>query len=212
MSLRELRKRLAQQQLGFGGVSNVSINTHRMFEGIIEELEALWALVEPKDIDAHDATICKLREEQQEEKPRNMMQQRNSARAKVCVLKVECNKPRAEIEMWRGECREWQSSTHQLREELAEAKAEIESWMCRCHELERLLADHKASHAAAQIGRLVRGMREGTRLVCGIDNIYAVDECTEFNRANAGWKWLRGRWNDPAEALRAIQEVGDAEG
>ena len=61
-----------------------------------------------------------------EEKPRNMMQERNSARAKVCALKVECNKLRAEIEMWRGECREWQSHTHRLRKERDEALRAIQ--------------------------------------------------------------------------------------
>jgi len=78
--------------------------------------------------------------------------------------------------------------------ELAEAKAEIERL--------RPLID---------IGELVRGMRVGTRLVRALGEVYSVDRCAYLNRADAGWSKLHGRWIDPAEALRGIQEVVDAE-
>ena len=100
LSLRELLQRVSEPP----------------YKGVVpSHYELLGALVEAVEP-----------ERQPEEKPRNMMQERDSARAKVCALKVECNKLRAEIEMWRDECREWQSSTHQLRKRLVEVLRSIQ--------------------------------------------------------------------------------------
>jgi len=190
-------------------------------------VEALVEAVEPEDT---ETTIRNLRVEQREEKPSNMMQERNSARAKVCALEVECNKLRAETEMWRDECREWQSSTHQLHKELAEAEAERGSWERQCRNAECGLAEAKAEvakgqdfwamyqqsartvgdmfgevSADAEIGRLVRGMRQHTSLRCIARGYY--DSRTHVF---AGHTVVRCGVN-AVEALRNIQEAGDDE-
>jgi len=62
----------------------------------------------------------------------------------------------------------------------------------------------EAMRADAEIGRLVRGMRVGTRLIRGVGG-YGTKETHPC-------AWFPGWREHPAEALRAIQEVGDDEG
>jgi len=106
----------------------------------------------------------------------------------------------------------WEQGCWQAEQELAEAKAALEAWMRRCQKLERLLAVQKASIADAEIGRLVRGMKWGSKFsVHGYD--LSIPEYMSFcwDAAQDGYRLLK-QTKDPAEALRAIQkEVGDGE-
>ena len=96
---------------------------------------------------------------------------------------------------------------HNAERELAEAKAEIERLHLR---FAKWLDTHSQLVADAEIGRLVRGMREHTSLRCiatGSAPSYYQSKTHSF----AGSRVVSGTTNDPAEALRAIQEVGDGE-
>ena len=127
-----------------------------------------------------------------------------------CVVPTgdELAEAKAEIERLREALEQTHDHLTHIRARLTERR---EYWEKRCLKAEHSLARLEITSADAEIGRLVRGMRIGTRLVRSIDNIYGVDECSQFNQADAEWKWIRGRWRDPAEALRSIQEVGDDE-
>ena len=100
-----------------------------------------------------------------------------------------------------------------VERELAEAKAEVERlrklWLSerncsgKLHEernnAQKELASYTASvNADAEIGRLVRGMRRGGNLRCSSEGWVASDYANYGEDAD-----------DPAEALRAIQEGGD---
>lgn len=108
-----------------------------------------------------------------------------------------------------------------LQKELAEAKAEVGSlrtlWLSerneerncsgKLHNAQKKLASYTASvNADAEIGRLVRGMRPWSRLTRGFGQQYWVAMADE----QMPWERVSGMSEDPAEALRAIQEVGDA--
>ena len=110
-----------------------------------------------------------------------------------------------------------------LTDELAEAKARIRRLLknyrearlecgrlaAKCDEAKAELACYTASvNADAEIGRLVRRMRDGSRL--------EKDRETYWIHRYLGdgtWRWMNKSepTTDPAEALRAIQEVGDGE-
>jgi len=106
----------------------------------------------------------------------------------------------ATIRNLREACNIWEQRCQKDEEELAEAKAEIE----RLRSLVKGLLDvDRARNVDAEIGRLVWGMRPGTRLEKG-EEFYAA---VVFAQKPI---YMFGLTSDPAEALRAIQEVGDA--
>jgi len=83
-------------------------------------------------------------------------------------------------------------------------------WEKRCLEAEHLVSTLH-NNADREVGRLVREMRVGTRLVCGIgrgsQNVYMTAEMRADRPPNLDpWVWLPGLWADPAEALRSIAD------
>lgn len=98
--------------------------------------------------------------------------------------------------------------------ELAEAKAETERLETEC--LRQAMWCRKAEEsvakirADAEIGRLVRGMPNDTALRHRYGT-YRIARFGYIERCRLGWTGGAGSTDDPAEALRAIQEVGDGE-
>jgi len=102
----------------------------------------------------------------------------------------------------------WERQCRNVERGLAKAKAEVESQRAE------LLRNVEGLMANAAIGDLVRKMRIGTRLVCGMGrgshNGYMTAEMRADRPPNLDpWVWLPGLWADPAEALRSIQEGAD---
>lgn len=100
--------------------------------------------------------------------------------------------------------------------ELAEAQAEMK----RLHkERNRATEELQEMHdclfnelkADAEIGRLVRGMPDETALR-RIVGTYRIARFGYIESRRLGWKSDAGCTEDPAEALRSIQEAVDAEG
>ena len=104
---------------------------------------------------------------------------------------------------------------------LAEAKAETEKWRksAQVYRARYILAlnDRDVAQAEleiknddAEIGRLVRKMRKHTALIKTESTYWGQtgELSTTTKWTTADHPWVR---DDPAEALRAIQEGGDAE-
>lgn len=124
------------------------------------------------------------------------------------------------VESWKSEELSWHEEMRELRKELAEAKAEIEEfrlsrrvWKQQCQSARKQRAEAEAVVKSlaidAEIGRLVRGLENETGFHHQDGQYYAV---------RFGWKYPRtlgysaiadSKSADPAEALRAIQEMGD---
>ena len=101
----------------------------------------------------------------------------------------------------------------ELFQQLAETRMELQSYTESYAE---------SVSVDAEIGRLVRGMADRTRLIRGHPSNSACQTQMCYWAERQGKRpWLDGSWSkvghkylkhDPAEALRAIQEVGDDEG
>jgi len=119
--------------------------------------------------------------------------------ATICELRQKCAELQETVDMYVD--RPFWDDMHQLvvsklRKELAEAKVEMA-------EIERL-------RPLADLGQLVWGMALGTRLERTADQVIApragfwAYRCVENT-----WRFVKGAWDDPAEALRSIQKVDD---
>ena len=159
--------------------------TYNLLEAIVEELEAQ----RPPQVDARIAALTADRDSW-ERQCRNA--ERGLAEAKFTI---------AENDSREQQCRN-------VERGLAKAKAEVESLRAE------LLRNVEGLMANAAIGDLVRKMRIGTRLVCGMGrgshNAYMTAEMRADRPPNLDpWVWLPGLWADPAEALRSIREGAD---
>ena len=180
------------QNIRCGGSDFVGPFTYGFFENVAQALE-------PEDT---NAPIRKLRQRAEVAESRLA-----EAKATIRRLRVERLDLRVERDGLDQRCSE-------LEHKLTEAKAEIERLRGKC-ESEELCKGYpdlcaeaeaviKSIKADATLGAMVRGMRRGGNL----------------RRAGPlkGWGWIASDYanygegaDDPAEALRSIQEVGDDE-
>jgi len=119
----------------------------------------------------------------------------------------------ADRDSWERRCRHAEYGLAENRATMDSLQTGRTYWEKRCLEAEHLVSTLH-NNADREVGRLVRKMRVGTRLVCGIgrgsQNIYMTAEMRADRPPNLDpWVWLPGFWADPAEALRSIQEGAD---
>ena len=140
----------------------------------------------------------------------------------------ELAEAKAEIESLRKQRDGWEEGCWQAEQELAKAKAEIERlsreldillntadhlhkrYKKALHDRDQAEAELETKNTDAEIGRMVRRMPANTGLKHYSNGTwYAMRYCRDV-----GWCTIRVDFgtHNPAEALRSIQEVGDAEG
>jgi len=138
----------------------------------------------------------------------------NDARdARIRFLQERLAEAKAEIERLRKECDILRGTRARAVDARVRARRERNEAMLRLQDVRAELASYTASvNADAEVGQLVRGMALGTRLERTADQVIAPRagfwgyHCVENK-----WRFVKGAWDDPAEALRAIQkEVDDA--
>lgn len=120
-----------------------------------------------------------------------------------CVpVDTELAQAKAEIERLRHE-------VEQIHDRLTHIQARLTTrrdyWEKRCLKAEQGLARLEIASADAEIGRLVRGMRRGSTLIH--TGPFVVETDWVGQHLPDIYQWA----DDPADALRAIQEVGDAQ-
>ena len=194
-SMRELLK-----DIRCGGSDYVGPFTYGLFEKLV-------AALEPEDT---DATIRKLRNQRDGanealEMRRTMCQSWErrclKAEGELTIAKDLTLVDRKMMEELRQALTSAEGRIKELRGERNEAKAEIEELRAE------LMTDVQGLMADAKIGKLVRGMRGHSRLVKAGVGYYAQ----AIDLDAGGWHSSLAGLHAPAEALRAIQGVGDAE-
>jgi len=169
--------------------------------------EHFVAKVEPEDTPT-EAIICKLRKElamvhetcdrlshdvrDAWALAKEYRQSRDEARARIDCLLLEVDNGKLDVIRFRKECDEARAEIEKLHKERDSAE----------HKLEALDAIDERILADAEIGRLVRGMHRGTSLRRSPACYHS------WHYTSRGWEAVIDSSN-PAEALRAIQEVAD---
>jgi len=189
-----------------------------------ELLEALVAELEAQHPPQVDARIAELNANRDIWKRHCQNAERSLSQAKAEIESLEKN-----CDYLRQQMTQARDTRAELCRQLTEAKAETGElrtlWLSernhsgKLHEernnLQRRLAQLTASvNADAEIGRLVRGMADGTRLTRFFTG-YAIEaqgrDSVWHDAIGIGPRGIGARYDDPAEALRVIQEVGDGE-
>ena len=165
-------------------LSILSGDTYDLLEALVEAVEPDETPTVEEYNDVRDTTIRKLRKE--------------LAQAKAEIERLEKNRDYLRRQTIRA-----RDTRVELCRQLTEARVELESYTA-------------SGNADAEIGQLVWNMRRGTRLVRGTVGLYWGSKYTggSFEAAES-WVCAHGDGcavDDPAEALRSIQEVGDAGG
>ena len=180
-NLRELLRLVA--------ISNETLGsrTFNLLGALVDELEAQ----RPPEVDARIADLTADRDSWER-------QCRNAERGELAEAKGR-DEAKARVKYLETEHNRAQTQNGRNLQRLTEAKAEIETLRAE------LLANVEGLMADAAIGRLVRGMDSHTRL----RRWHQFYEAERWS--STGWYSVVDAQESAAEALRSIQEVGDAE-
>ena len=182
-----------------------SPSTYRLLKALVEAVEV--EAVEPEDTEACVATLTLAYD---------------GAKVRIDCLRKLLAEAKAEIETLRQEYDaakdEHEAYKTAARDRIYNLRKECDEWakkvVAQANAGRLFVVPNQEFEADAEIGRLVRGMREETCLWRGGDGCYAARTLllSALSRPILKSDFMTGvQSRDPADALRRIQEVGDGE-
>ena len=203
------------------GASIVSGDYYDFFEALVKTVEPGDTPTDEQYNGVRDTRIRFLQGETERlrDELRQEMQTSEAAHLTIGRVMRECDKAQAEIGRLRKECEDWSRNYGSARARLIDGRAEIEKLrkdLCEERDTARLrlarwLDTHSQLVADAEIGRLVREMPFQTSLRRTYASLDGTPCWMTFRIVKGCWQYVAMSSNDPAEALSAIQEEGDAE-
>ena len=175
-----------------------------------------WYFVWPDEL-ACERFVAQVEPEDTDAAIRNLRQAHDKASNARTQLRKELAEAKAEIERLRQEYDaakdEYEAYKTAARDRIYNLRKERDEWaekvVAQANAGTLFVVPNQEFEANAVLGALVRGMGNWTRLVR--NNVGDYFAQTVVNPITGIWKTETPRTGPPAEALRAIQKVGDAE-